>query len=157
MVAPGEPQRILVKVYRTPDRIMVAAAMPGLEPEDIVVEVLASGHVMLHGRQRGRHQAGATVLIDEWHPGPYQREVALPVAVDGDLANVTYSNGVLVVALPVVEQTRPARLTLEHVGPAHGERVGNVGHPPLATTTAEHRAAQAAQQAEHGGPTHDRR
>jgi hypothetical protein len=49
--------------------------------------------------------------------------------VDAELANVTYSNGVLVVALPLAGQTRPARLTLETVGAAHGERIGSHGRP----------------------------
>ena len=31
-------QHITVKVYRTDKRLMVAAPMPGLEPENIVVE-----------------------------------------------------------------------------------------------------------------------
>ena len=35
------------------------------------------------------------------------RVIALPVAVDGALANVIYSNGVIVVTLPVASQTRP--------------------------------------------------
>jgi hypothetical protein len=43
-------------------------------------------------------------------------------------ANVTYGNGVLMVAVPISDQTSPARLTLERVTPTHGERQGNAGH-----------------------------
>src|SRR5688572_5012213 len=31
------PQRVPVKLYRTPDRVTVAAPMPGLLPDDLVV------------------------------------------------------------------------------------------------------------------------
>ena len=40
-------QQIPVKVYRTLDRLMAAAPMPGLQPEDILVEVKEGGHLIL--------------------------------------------------------------------------------------------------------------
>lgn len=137
-----EPQRIPVKVYRTSDRFTVAAPMPGVEPEDIQVDVM-NGSVVLHADLRATLKDEKEVLTDEWNPGPYRREVELPVAVDGELANVTYQNGVLVVVLPVAERTRLARLNLESVGRAHGERVASHGHPVRPTTRAEHDAAKA--------------
>ena len=146
-----EPQHIPVKVYRGAGRLTIAAPMPGLEPQDITVDVSGDGRVVLRGEQRGTLKDDKDVLADEWNPGPYRREVALPVAVDGELANVTYNNGVIVVALPIVERARGATHTLETVGPAHGERIGNVGHPVRPQTTEEHQQARAAIRAEHGG------
>lgn len=136
-----KPQPTPVKVYRDSDRLTVAAPMPGLEPEDVTVTITAEGRLVLHGELRGLLKGDKEVLADEWNPGPYHREITLPAAVDGELANVTYGNGVLVVALPVVEQTRPARLVLEEIGLAQGQRVGNAGHPVRPLTTAEHREA----------------
>ena len=46
-------QQIPVKVYRTADRLMVAAPMPGLEPEDVLVQVTNDGHLILQGELRG--------------------------------------------------------------------------------------------------------
>jgi hypothetical protein len=43
-------------------------------------------------------------------------------------ANVTYGNGVLMVALPISDQTSPARLAIARVTPTHGEHRGNAGH-----------------------------
>jgi HSP20 family protein len=124
-------QHISVKVYRTGQRLMVAAPMAGLEPEDIVVEITADGRLLLHGGQRGFLKEVKELLLDEWSAGAYHRELALPVAVDAVCANVTYGNGVLTVALPVSEQTRPARLTLRRAAPTRGKRKGNVGRPPI--------------------------
>ena len=52
---PEQPktQHILVKDYRSTDRLMVAAPMPGLEPEDLLVEVMPTGHLLLQGNPRG--------------------------------------------------------------------------------------------------------
>lgn len=116
-----EVQRIPVKIYRTPDRLTVAAPMPGLGPEDIIVEVTAEGYLVLTGRLRGALRGDKELLADEWSVGPYHRNLALPAAVDGEAATVTYGNGVLVVALPVAVATRPAVLTLGRTGPARGE------------------------------------
>jgi hypothetical protein len=54
------------------------------------------------------------------------------------MANVTYRNGILVVVLPLSDATQPAHLGLEAVGPEHGERVGNTGHPIRRLDDAEH-------------------
>src|SRR5947209_20159241 len=96
-------QQIPVKMYRTSDRLMVAAPMPGMEPEDILVEITGDGHLILHGALRALLKDVKELLIDEWSVGDYHREMALPDAVDGEHANVTYGNGVLVVALPISE------------------------------------------------------
>ncbi len=45
-------QSIPVKVYRTDQRLMIAAPMAGLEPENIAVEVTADGRLVLHGDLR---------------------------------------------------------------------------------------------------------
>jgi HSP20 family protein len=132
-------QRPRVNLYRTDDRLMVAAPLPGMEPSDIVVEVTATGQLILHGEFRGALTGQKDVLLEEWSAGPYHREFILPAAVDGELANVTYGNGVLVVVLPIVEEPRPARLTLEEISPTHGEHVGSAGRHPLhAFSTQEH-------------------
>ncbi len=124
-------QQILVKVYRTADRLMVAAPMPGMEPEDIVVEIKPDGRLLIHGELRGMLKDVKELLVDEWSAGHYHRELQLPNAVDGEHANVNYGNGVLVVTLPIGQQNTPALLTLAKTGAARGERVGNVGHRTL--------------------------
>ena len=139
MYAQSGVQQPLVNLYRTDDRVMVAAPLPGMEPSDIVVELTTNGRLVLHGEFRGALTGQKEVLLEEWSAGAYHRELDLPVAVDGELANVTYGNGVLVVVLPVAEQLRPARLTLQEISPTRGERVGSAGHRPIqARSTEEH-------------------
>jgi HSP20 family protein len=130
-------QQPLVNLYRTDDRVMVAAPLPGMEPSDIVVELTGNGQLVLHGEFRGALTGQKEVLLEEWSAGAYHRELDLPVAVDGELANVTYGNGVLVVVLPVAEQLRPARLTLQEISPTRGERVGSAGHRPIQPRSTE--------------------
>jgi HSP20 family protein len=118
-----------VKVYRTPLRVMAAVPMPGLEPEDITVEVTPAAHLIISSRRRGELKGIKDQVLNEWSAGGYYREVELPVPIDGELANVTYGTGILVVALPVAGQTRPARLALTVLSPTRGIRPGNMGKP----------------------------
>jgi HSP20 family protein len=103
-------QEIPVKMYRTEDLLTVAAPMPGLDADDVAAEIRDDGRLVLHGALRGALKDVKVLLVDEWSAGPYRREVELPVGVDGPGGRVTYGNGVLVVALPIVPRTRPAAL-----------------------------------------------
>src|SRR5258708_12699645 len=87
------------KAYRMDDQLRVEAPMPGLEPEDILVEVTESVQLILHADRRATLKGVKEVLLNEWEAGGYHRELNLPEKVDGEHANVTYENGVLVVAL----------------------------------------------------------
>src|SRR6266516_8091916 len=125
-----ELQPTLVKMYRTADHLTVAALMPGLEADNIFVEITEDGQLILHGDVRAALKNIKEVLLDEWSAGGYHRELALPESVDGEHANVTYGNGILVVALQVNQTTIPARITLAKTRTAHGEYIGNTGGHP---------------------------
>ncbi len=121
-------QHIPVKMYRTQDRLTIAAPMPGLQPEDILVRVNESGTLLMQGEIRGMLKDVKELLTDEWSIGGYYRELELPDKVDGEHANVTYGNGVLVIVFPLSEETRAADLMMVKVGVDRGERKGNAGH-----------------------------
>lgn len=122
-------QSIPVEIYRSPLRVMAAVPMDGLEPTDISVEIISSSALVIRGRQRGELKGIKDELLNEWSVGDYERTIALPVAVDGALANVTYGNGALVVAMPIASRTRPARLTLAALSPNRGMHAGNICRP----------------------------
>lgn len=126
-------QHIPVNMYGTKDRLMVMTPMPGLEPENITIEVTSDGRLIVQGALRGmlKESDGKQRFLDEWNIGAYTREVTLPVAVDAPFANASYGNGVLALTFPLSERTAPARLTLERVAPSRGQHKGNAGHPPI--------------------------
>lgn len=96
-----------MKVYCSDARVTVAAPMPGLEPQDVSAEV-KDGSLVLHGDLRGPLKGEKDVVLDERAPGPYHREVRSPDSVDWPTANVTYNNGVVVIALPRTDRTASA-------------------------------------------------
>jgi HSP20 family protein len=119
---------------------MLAAPMPGLEPEDILVRI-EGRHVAIHGDERGPRQRDIAVAIAEWAVGPYHRELDLPESVDGAETNATYGNGVLVLSMPKVGPRNlgtGAEFRLVTVSREHGERVGHLGREPSPLTTEQH-------------------
>ena len=130
-----------VRVYEAGEKIMVAAPMAGLAPEDIAVPV-DGDRVRIRAALRGPHQHGMRLVAAEWTVGPYDRELRLSSFVDGRLTNVTYGNGVLVVAMPKarsVERLAAVEIGLTAITALRGEHVGHVGRVPSPMTTREHR------------------
>ena len=150
----GDRWSLPVKLYRTADRLVVAAPMAGLRPADVSIEVTESGRLILQSKPhdvlraqlfdvvvtvdrdgdqevwtREQWQETKEVLLDEWSTRGFYRELELPLAVDAALATVTYGNGVLVISLPVAETVRTARLELVPTGDGRGQRLGSLGHP----------------------------
>lgn len=134
----GQP--IPVRIYQTENRVMLAAPMPGLEPEDILVRV-DDRHVVIHGDERGPHQRDVVLDLAEWAVGPYHRELDLPAPVDSAETNATYGNGVLVLSMPKLGTGRAgtsAEFRLMTVARAYGERVGHAGRAAAPITTEQH-------------------
>ena len=134
-------QSVPVQIHQTDTLIVLAAPMPGLEPQDISV-VVAGDKVTIRGEYRGSRLESGDLIVSEWTIGPYYREVTLPEPVNGPLTNATYGNGVLVLAMPVMEQGSRGSYTefqLKVVEATKGQRIGHTGSDVQPTTTEEHR------------------
>ncbi len=142
MTMAQQPQQAVpVQLHQSDDLIVLAAPMPGLEPQDIDV-VVAGDKVTIRGSYRGSRQETDDLIVSEWTIGPYYREVILPQPVNGPLTNAAYGNGVLVLAMPIMESGRQGDYTefrLEVIEATRGQRVGHTGSDLRPTTTVEHR------------------
>jgi HSP20 family protein len=122
-------QTIPVQLHRAQGRLVLAAPMPGLEPQDISVRI-HHDRVTIRGEYRGSRHDQPETVISEWTMGPYHREVSLPQPVSGELTNATYGNGVLVLAMPTLEpgvQEDATEFRLEADTGTRGQRVSHTG------------------------------
>jgi HSP20 family protein len=123
-------QTIPVRIYDRDEHIILAAPMPGLEPENISIEI-AGTKVTIKGEEYGPRQHSADVIVDEWTIGPYYREVLLHQSIRAPLTNATYGNGVLVLSMPKGRESDEhlkVNFTLHPIAPTRGERIGHQGN-----------------------------
>ena len=122
-----EATAIPVNLYQNDRQLVVIVPMPGIGPEDIVIEVTAAGELTLTCAEHGLGQERREYLLREWSYGPYERTVQLPFPVDASKANVAYGNGVLSISFPKADATEPASIDLGRTGHARGLALGHVG------------------------------
>jgi len=130
-------QTVPIQLHQADDRLVLAAPMPGLEPQDIAV-VISGDRVTMRGEYRGSRQEQPELLASEWTIGPYYRDVTLPHAVNGVLTNATYGNGVLVLSMPTLQpgqQAGDSAFRLEALTGAKGQHVGHTGSSIQPTMT----------------------
>lgn len=119
-------QTVPVNVYQTEEHVVIVAPMPGVEAENIDIEVNGTT-VSLRASLRGRGQEDRHYLLHEWTYGPYTRTIELPTEVDAENANASHHNGVLVLSLPRSIRSRSVRVPLKQVGSSTAEREGHSG------------------------------
>lgn len=125
--ATGSAQGIPVNVYETDEDVLLVAPMPGVQAENIDIEILGST-VTLRASLRGPGQENRQYLVHEWTYGPYERTVDLPMEVDAEHANASHGNGVLTLSLPKGLRSRSVRVPLRHVGAGEARHQGHSGH-----------------------------
>ena len=117
---------IPVNLTEANDDLVLHAAMPGAEPENISITVTEDA-ITLRATARGRSARDKKTLIEEWRIGEYHRVVKLPHPIDSRHVNVTYNNGVLTVSMPKSERTMPREINVRKVKGARGQTRGHSG------------------------------
>jgi HSP20 family protein len=124
----GQAQPVPVNVFETENELMIVAAMPGIEADNVDISV-ENDTLTIRGDKRGPGQENHRYLRREWSYGPYERSIELPVEVDLEKANASYGNGIVTIALPkaVGRRARRIEIQLDQKGTARGERSGHRG------------------------------
>lgn len=102
-----------VEVADAGDALLVRAELPGIEPDEVEVDVSPS-QVVIRGEIR--HETTGEekgVYHSERRYGTFQRSIPLPETVDSEGAQATFRNGLLEIRLPRDRQGR-RRLKIAH-------------------------------------------
>jgi HSP20 family protein len=83
--------------------------LPGIDPESIDVTV-DHGVLTVSASRSEEYAEGEKPFIRERVMGSYARRVRLSDAVDADKIEANYSDGVLTVHVPVLEQAKPRKI-----------------------------------------------
>lgn len=100
-------------VFEDTDQIVVRLEVPGLDKNDLNIEV-QDGSLIVRGEKRfERESSEGRYRVLQCAYGSFQRAVPLPVDVVADQAGATYKNGVLRVALPKAKKEEPKTTTIK--------------------------------------------
>ena len=98
--APALAPRFPVDLYEDKENTYVRAELPGVNREDINVEVV-EGYLNLSASRKDGEQSFAL-----------NRSISIPEQVQADKVSATYENGVLTVTLPKQEQAKPRKINV---------------------------------------------
>lgn len=118
--------KIPVNLTDAGNDLVLHAAMPGAEPENILVTFTANA-IVLDSTARGTVGIDKQVLRREWGIGKYHRTLRLPFPVDTERVNVTYDNGVLTVSMPKGLEMTPRDIRVKKVKGQRGQTRGHSG------------------------------
>lgn len=100
-------------VFEDDKRFIVRVELPGMEKEDLSVEVVG-GSVVIQGEKRfEREQSEGRWRVLQCAYGRFRRSVPLAAAVLADQAKASYRNGVLRVELPKAAPGAPKASTIK--------------------------------------------
>ncbi len=99
--------RVPLDVKAEDDAFIITAWVPGLEADDIHLEVLEDT-VVLEGEFKAPEAEG--LLLQEIPVGPFKRVITLPTPLEPGKAEAELKNGVLTLRLPKAEAVRPKEI-----------------------------------------------
>lgn len=102
----------LIDVYETNDEIVVFADIPGVNKEDIKLN-LTEDTLEIKAEKREEKVEGIEYAHRERKYLGFYRLVELPAKVNSSNAKATYKNGVLEVKLPKIEKTKRVSIPVE--------------------------------------------
>jgi HSP20 family protein len=103
-----------VEVSEREGNLVVCADLPGLEKDDVKVEVTDDSIVIQGERRREQEDKREGYYRSERSYGSFYRAVPLPENANGDQATASFHNGVLEVSVPLAEnRKRNRRINIE--------------------------------------------
>jgi HSP20 family protein len=102
-----------VDMLQTDDEIIVKATMPGLDPEDLDIQITGDT-LTLRGETKGEDEVKeAKYHMRERRYTSFSRSLRLPTLVVADKAEAEMKNGVLTLTLPKAEEVKPKAITVK--------------------------------------------
>ena len=91
-----------------PPRAIVHAELPGVNPDQVQVEVRGRELILVGRRLPPRAEGRLDQQVEIEH-GPFRRVVPLGADVDADAATAEYQDGILAITLPLRTERPPPR------------------------------------------------
>lgn len=107
------PGQLSMDLYRAGDHFVAHIDLPGVDPESIDVGV-EEGTLTVRAERTARTDEDAQWLVRERPTGTFARRLVLGRGLALDGIDATYADGVLTVTIPVAEEAKPRRISVQH-------------------------------------------
>jgi len=112
---PGFPSKRdypAINIWRSEDRLVLTAEMPGVNPEDLDISVEDNLLTLTGVRKTTEMKEGETLHLQERLQGEFKRHIELPYRIDKDKVEAKLINGILQVNLPRSDEEKPRKITV---------------------------------------------
>lgn len=109
---PDREMVLAVDVQANDEAYEITALVPGLEPEDLAIEIL-NNTVSLRGEFKSSDKEDAKYLLCELPAGKFSRVITLPTVLDSSKAEAMIKNGMLKLVVPKAEAHRPKAIKVQ--------------------------------------------
>jgi HSP20 family protein len=109
---PDREMVLAVDVQANDEAYEITALVPGLEPEDLAIEIL-NNTVSLRGEFKSSDEEDAKYLLCELPAGKFSRVITLPTVLDSSKAEAMIKNGMLKLVVPKAEAHRPKAIKVQ--------------------------------------------
>ncbi|MBS1253651.1 MAG: Spore protein SP21 [Anaerolineales bacterium] len=99
-----------VDMYETDEDIVVSAAVPGLKPEDVDINITGSTLTLKGGFRSEEEGERGDVHFQERRYGKFQRSMSLPANISIEEVDAVFEGGVLKITLPKAEEAKPKQI-----------------------------------------------
>jgi len=99
-----------VKIYSADDRVTIKALVPGIEPEDIDMQII-DDNLMISGEKKSDY-TGDTYIRKERRFGGFKRSIKLPYRVNTGTVKADLINGVLTITLQKSDEAKPKKIEI---------------------------------------------
>ena len=98
------------EIATVPDGWQVRMALPGIDPDDVKIDL--NGDTLTVAGERSSRREDAELSRSEISYGKFERMLTLPTNVDTDRVEANFDNGMLDLSLPLAESAKPRRIEI---------------------------------------------
>lgn len=99
-----------VRVSSTEERITVKALVPGIEPENLDMQIIED-NLLISGEKKSDY-TDKTYIRKERRFGSFKRSIRLPYRVNAESVKADLINGVLTITLQKSEDAKPKKIEI---------------------------------------------
>jgi len=114
-----------VEIRETDGNLVIAAELPGMNKDDVRVEITNDAVIIQGERKQEREEEQGGIHRSERFYGSFYREIPLPEGVKADQAKAQFNNGVLEVTVPIPESQRRTRQIPIEAGEGERKAMGS--------------------------------